>query len=65
MQDWIEFGRTFDDLRKSEKEVVGLQVEVDGETFLVGDINHMGGQCDCCCVIRYDEIVTKYRRVFP
>lgn len=29
---------------------VGTVVEIDGEEYLVGDININGGQCDCCSI---------------
>lgn len=65
---WIECGLTWDAFEKQQggrasDALIGLQVEVDGETFLIGSINRLRGVCDDCEAFRGDAIVTRYRRL--
>ena len=39
----------------------GTVIEVDGKTYLIGDINLVGGTCDDCMDFLGSAIVTRYR----
>ena len=39
----------------------GVQIEVDGKLYLIGDINQLRGVCDDCTAFEGDAIVTRYR----
>lgn len=47
--------------------VVGMVIEVqemDGlKQYLIGDMNDVGGLCDCCNRDNDTEIVTRYRNI--
>lgn len=42
----------------------GVVVEIDGDEHLIGDVNELGGSCDCCKAIRYDDAVDAYTIVW-
>jgi hypothetical protein len=44
--------------------VPGVEVEVNGKRYLLGDINKAGGTCDDCMSFDPSDIVTRYRVTF-
>lgn len=63
MKDWINCNDTFKRLALAGIIKPGVQIEVEGVAYLVGDVNNMRGECDHCTTIRRDSIVTRYRVV--
>lgn len=44
--------------------IPGTQIELEnGDLYLIGDINDLGGVCDDCRVFERNAIVTRYRVV--
>lgn len=50
---WINYGKTFKEFRHEGLAKPGVIVELEDtepEQLLIGDINELGGVCDCCDV---------------
>jgi hypothetical protein len=69
---WITCGLPFGPVYGAGKElpsfsstlprVVGLTIDLDnGDQYLIGDINPLGGVCDDCCEVRPERVVKRYR----
>jgi hypothetical protein len=66
--DWIDAdGKTFGELKDSEVIKPGVLIEMaEGGTFLIGDVNPMGGVCDDCQQeVTYRAVVVRYATVWP
>lgn len=62
---WIDFGLAFseleDELKRKNLSLPGLMIESeDGDQFLVGHINELGGTCDDCRAISFETIIKRY-----
>lgn len=65
--EWVGFGESLGELERElgEEALVGLEVDLGGpRPELIGDINALGGSCDCCGgmwtkVIRYRRVVER------
>jgi hypothetical protein len=62
-RNWAQYGKTWDEFVADDLNDAGVQVDVEGKKFLIGNINMLGGYCDDCCEFRGLEIVTRYRRL--
>ena len=40
----------------------GTRVKIEGKSYLIGDINCVGGVCDDCTVFEGDSVVESYSR---
>lgn len=67
MNDWVVYGKTWEEFRLDKLNKPWLIVEVNGRErkgeLLIGDVNEQGGQCDCCLLIHNEDIVVRYRQV--
>lgn len=69
MQEWIEYGKTWEAFRVAGLAVVGVQVEFQSgpqdvlTRVLIGDINDLYGGCDHCGGIAPDVVIMRYRVV--
>lgn len=65
---WLTYGGTLTVLPSfcgQRLNVPGTQIEVEGEVYLIGDINPNRGVCDDCTEFRSSAIVTRYRVLIP
>ena len=60
---WINYGHDFRKFRDAGLAKPGVQVEINGDLYLIGDINDMRGVCDDCSAFHDDAVVTCYRVV--
>jgi hypothetical protein len=65
---WIEYGKTFGDLSRELgfDALVGTLVDADcwPAPMLIGDVNQHGGTCDHCGGLHYDDVISRYTRVW-
>jgi hypothetical protein len=59
--DWIEYGKTWSDFWNENLNNAGTKIVVDDRELLIGDINELGGCCDCCRGVQRDAVITKYK----
>lgn len=61
--EWIEYDNTYKSFCDYVGDVVGYQIVVDGETYLIGDINPNKGVCGDCVAFYDDDVVEEYRKI--
>jgi hypothetical protein len=63
--DWIKYGKSFRDFKDKTEDYCGYLVRVKGNDsdILIGDCSQVGGGCDCCSIIDYDDVIEKYRKI--
>lgn len=61
--EWIDYNDTYGAFEALVGSTVGYQIVVDGDVYLVGDINENRGVCDCCAEFRSYAIVEKFRKL--
>ena len=61
---WIAFGRTFDEFKDVVGDPVGYEIVTDYQEtpMLIGDINPVGGACDCCRDVSDTSVIVRYRQ---
>jgi len=60
-RNWIDCDMTFEQMQMLGINKVGLLFQVAGGShYLIGDINELGGGCDCCSIVGLNEKVTRY-----
>ena len=60
MGDWIEYGKLFEDFCWTDKlSKPGTLVEMGDGIELIGNVNELGGYCDCCS--SRSAIVKRYK----
>jgi hypothetical protein len=57
---WLEYGKTFDEFMKQGLAETGTAIYVGDEKILIGDVNGIGGSCDCCAGVGRGNIVSHY-----
>ena len=63
MGGWIDYNDTYESFETLVGSTVGYQIVVDGDVYLIGDINQNRGVCDCCAEFRSSMIVEKFRKL--
>ncbi len=63
MEDWIEYGGTWEAFENEKLATPGTLVEIYGDTSLIGELNEQGGVCNCCPMYSKTDIVTKYKKL--
>jgi hypothetical protein len=62
---WVQFGKTWKEFKKQKLVRPGTVVEIDHQKgiqqLLIGHVNELGGECDCCYAFTKDAIVYRYR----
>jgi hypothetical protein len=63
-KEWITYGKNFRDFKNEKLNEPGVQVETEsGNTYLLGEVNMMGGCCDDCPDLCSNDIIVRYRRL--
>lgn len=62
---WIEYGKPFSDFRLEFQgsRRVGMLVKCKGKVYLIGDVNELGGECDCCQLLADSNIIEEYSKL--
>lgn len=61
--DWIQIEAIeLQDFVRETSRVGYLVKQSDGTTYLIGDVNDMCGECDCCSI--YREKIVAYKIVY-
>lgn len=72
MNEWIEYGKSWEHFCKDGLNKPGTQIDIQNRTdlskhkhklYLIGDINELGGCCDDCMSFQEDQTVIQYRVV--
>lgn len=58
---WQEANMTWQEFSNRNLNEPGTLVEVDGDCYLIGDINTLRGVCDDCTAFDKKEIVSRYK----
>ena len=68
MSEWIDYGKSWSKFCTENLNRSGTQIEVQDfndltkqDVYLIGDINKLGGVCDCCSGVLPGETVIRYR----
>lgn len=67
---WVEYGKGFGEMRDADLAKPGVVIELAGSggedtcQLLIGDINELGGICDCCRDVSRSEVVLRYAVVW-
>jgi hypothetical protein len=64
MTDWIEYGKDFLQFIHEGLSKPGVLVQAKGRTFLIGDVNQVGGGCACCDDIASHDKIEWYKIVW-
>ena len=59
--EWINYGKTWKEFEDAHLNNPGTQIDIDGDEMLIGEINTMGGECECCHFASIYSIVKRYR----
>ena len=60
MSEWIEVDEKW--ITFSGKVKIGMIIEVEnGDQYLVGHINILGGTCDCCSEFIHSDVIKRYK----
>lgn len=60
---WIEYNKTWEQFEIEGLNQPGTIVIIDDNersSYLIGDVNILGGGCDCCKSIRSENIILRY-----
>ena len=57
---WIKFDASRLDFYNLGLGKPGTQIQTLKEILLIGDMNELGGACDCCAAIHNEEIILRY-----
>ncbi|MGH2612899.1 MAG: hypothetical protein ACRDFB_07600 [Rhabdochlamydiaceae bacterium] len=60
----IGFGKSWEEFDDEKLNITGIFVEINGNQYLIGDINALRGVCDDCTAFDKEEIVTRYKKIF-
>ena len=61
---WIEYGLPYGTFQPTDLNCSGTSIQTKDSQYLIGDINELGGVCDCCTGIRQEEIILRYKKEF-
>ncbi len=66
-KEWTTYGKTWDEFCESGLNTAGTHIHIHDSdlseyiTYLIGDVNRVGGVCDDVSAIRPNEIISRYR----
>jgi hypothetical protein len=58
--EWVMFGGSYREFDEAGLAAPGTLIVVDGDDYLIGDINTNRGVCDDCTEFSGDAVVEKY-----